>query len=544
MRNDETGRLKWINAFLNEELFSLREKKAVGSQKQEAISVIEHIFRKVSRRRKPQMHVRPLARADLAIVTFAILLFLPASSSLAFPVGSHAKRQQSSPPYFVVVDPIDRCWGDNPASFVVNLHISVAGAPPNAATNGGLAVLTLSFLGAAAVSQTQTWNVANSVTSGNTWAFQTMDGQPNVGGVFAVQGVVCSNGMLITPPSFSVNGSLLSGAGPVAALVQNLGVISSTLIGVSMISIGPPTYSLGTSFGMCWSISGTTYISLSGVLSVNGHTPSSTSDGGLAKLSVEFLGATSITPLQTWSVSGSLSKNNVWSFTTINGAANIGGIFSATGVSCDANGQMFPPIATRLSGSLVTGGEIQVGLMVPAVGDLGASTSTQDADGGTASATLVPIPPTNNYVKTVVPSVSVPPTVAGAPTYTFTFLIDRCWGGGSTDVFFPFRLTLNVNGHQPLDNVDGGLAAISITFEGLPIVKMSSVWVVGNSMTTGATWRLETMKNGPNPGGILSTTSPVTCNDGVLSVAPTLTFAGYLLGGGPTAPINIVANAL
>ncbi|KAJ3341865.1 hypothetical protein HDU93_003986 [Gonapodya sp. JEL0774] len=440
-----------------------------------------------------------------AFFLIALYLHLAAALFSPRPVASPVSRQRRDsavPVYVLAYDPIDHCWGDGPVNFVLNLHIGV-GVDAAIPDGQSLANLQVAFVGATNVVFSQTWNNANSTTSGNVWSFQTQPGQPNPGGIFAVTGgVQCRDGTTISPPSFQVTGSLVSGGASVTALVQDPGSLSSV----------PPS-------------------DLSSVVFVNGHAPAMNKDGGLAQLSVAFFGAATVTPLQTWSVSASSTKNNVWSFTTVDGVSYLGGFFTATGVSCDSNGVLFPPITTKMSGQLSSGGPIQAGFLVPATDSFQMIIPT--ASGLPAGN---PTPVSSSTGKTIALAVIVPTFVEGAPIYNFTYIIDRCWGSG--DVFFPFRLTLKINGHQPMSNVDGGLASISITFDGLPVVKTSSLWVVGNSITTGSTWRFETANNGPNPGGILSTTAPITCNDGVLSIAPSLTFSGQLLSGGP---ININA---
>ncbi|KXS22472.1 hypothetical protein M427DRAFT_50791 [Gonapodya prolifera JEL478] len=295
---------------------------------------------------------------------------------------------------------------------------------------------------------------------------------------------------------------------------------------------GAPNYDFVWDISACYPSGGAQNIfQLNIKASVNGDQPAADANGGLAALQITFGGLASIGISNTWASANSKATGNVWSFETIDDGPNIGGQFLLpAGVACV--GQMPATVPTlSMTGKLLTGGPIN------------AVIRPKGAPAGQGATVPVPAPPP----ATPAPAPTPAPTPAPAPTptpapatggglpYVFNYKFDNCWGNTGA-VFFPLRMTLSVNGHQPMDDADGGLAAISMTFGGLQNVMISNTWSIGNAMTTGNTLKFETQDDAPNPGGIFQTSDPaVSCQNGKMSVTPTLTASGALLNGGAIA---------
>ncbi|KAI9350024.1 hypothetical protein DFJ73DRAFT_832815 [Zopfochytrium polystomum] len=120
---------------------------------------------------------------------------------------------------YTLTTKIGNCWG-NPATAIVSTTISINGHQPMGDADGGLANIQMTFGGAGAVTAPQTWNVANSQTSGSTWSFDVQDDQPNVGGSFQFAGATCTNGALSPVPVVSATGTFLTGGSPVTIILQ------------------------------------------------------------------------------------------------------------------------------------------------------------------------------------------------------------------------------------------------------------------------------------------------------------------------------------
>ncbi|KAJ3337474.1 hypothetical protein HDU93_001026 [Gonapodya sp. JEL0774] len=104
------------------------------------------------------------------------------------------------------------CWGANPVNFIVNMMVSVNGVHPANDMNGGLAALKLAFNDLKDIAISSTWNMGVPKTSGNALMFETLNDQPNPGGIFTTNSATCNNGVL-TPPIKNVafTGALLTG---------------------------------------------------------------------------------------------------------------------------------------------------------------------------------------------------------------------------------------------------------------------------------------------------------------------------------------------
>ncbi|KAJ3341353.1 hypothetical protein HDU93_004989 [Gonapodya sp. JEL0774] len=127
---------------------------------------------------------------------------------------------------------------------------------------------------------------------------------------------------------------------------------------------GPILYVFDYRIDHCWTFDGAVFFPLLTTLSVNGHAPMSTLDGGLASIAMTFTGLKDIQTAFTWGVGNVMTPANTFRFETVNGASNPGGIFSTmdADVTCVNGVISVQNLAIEATGSLLNGGAITITL--------------------------------------------------------------------------------------------------------------------------------------------------------------------------------------
>ncbi|KXS19450.1 hypothetical protein M427DRAFT_450953 [Gonapodya prolifera JEL478] len=293
----------------------------------------------------------------------------------------------------------------------------------------------------------------------------------------------------------------------------------------------PPNYVFVWDISSCYGGAPHFTFQLNIKASVNGDQPAADANGGLAALTITFGGYDTITGSASATNNQKFSGNQ-WSFETVDDGPNISGQFQApVGVTC-ING--LPSVLPTLSmnGQLLSGGAINAVIM-PKPGFGGAAPAPVPAP---APATPAPVPAT----PAPVPATPAPVPAAaagGAPVYDFAYEFAACYPSGGASNIVQLNIAATVNGEQPANDANGGLAALTITFNGLASVGISNTWSSANSKAVGNQWMFETVDDGPNIGGQFLLPAGVACSGQVPATVPTLSMTGQLLSGGA-----IVAN--
>ncbi|KAJ3332560.1 hypothetical protein HDU93_009048 [Gonapodya sp. JEL0774] len=138
---------------------------------------------------------------------------------------------------------------------------------------------------------------------------------------------------------------------------------------------------------------------------------------------------------------------------------------------------------------------------------------------------------------TPAPATPAPTPAAGAaPVYDFAYEFAACYPSGNGQNIFQVNIKASVNGEQPAADANGGLAALTITFNGLASIGIANTGSIVNPTTSGNKLMFQTMDDGPQIFLQLLMPAGVACNGKQPAATVTLSMTGALLTGGAIVP--------
>ncbi|KAJ1555420.1 hypothetical protein HK405_001895 [Cladochytrium tenue] len=300
----------------------------------------------------------------------------------------------------------------------------------------------------------------------------------------------------------------------------------------------------------CWSSGG----SAMAVFNMN-ISPMPMAENGLATYTIAFTANGATVPLtvsQSWNIDASTVSGNTWSFTELDDQPNVGGVIALSGVTC--TGSTFSPAVTQTVSATLNGGTVAVtssstsltaGAAAAAAGVVATTSSSSSAAaaaaaGSTTTVTLfttvdvtvtagAAAASTSAAAAAAAATTSAAAATSGAPNYVLAATVGGCWG--TDTVMVNLQVKISVNGDQPMDDANGGLANLAVTFGGVTAVASGTTWNVDAPTFSGNTWSFATLDDQPSVGGNFAVTG-ATCTNGALATPITLSATGALVSGG------------